>query len=110
MLPRQPAAAFFLIPNSSTDQCFFYQFLYFHSARFVNHIMVLPNFASVTARVSIFIRELRTDASLLSLIASGFSTLAVRIANQLFTAAGQPCKTDPLIQTQYLNKIIHDLI
>lgn len=72
--------------------------------------MVLPNFASVTARVFIFIRELRTDASLLSLIASGFSTLAVRIANQLFTAAGQPCKTDPLVQTQYLNKITHDLI
>jgi hypothetical protein len=99
------------MPNSSPDQCFFYQSLYFHSGRLVNHIMVLPDFASVTARVFIFIRELRTDASLLSLIASGFSTLAVRIANQLFTAApGQPCKTDPLVQTQYLNKIIHDLI
>jgi hypothetical protein len=61
-------------------------------------------------RMFIFVRELRTDASLLSLIASGFSTLAVRIANQLFTPAGQPCKTDPLVQTQYLNKIIHDLI
>ena len=71
--------------------------------------MVLPNFASVTARVFIFIRELRTDASLLSLIAAA-STLAIGIANQLFTAAGQPCKTDPLVQTQYLNKIIHELI
>jgi len=61
------------------------------------------------ARVFIFVKELRTDASLLSLIAAA-STLAIGIANQLFTAAGQPCKTDPLVQTQYLNKIIHELI
>jgi hypothetical protein len=62
----------FLMPNSPPDQCF-YHLPYFHSGRFVNQIMILPNFASMTARVFIFVKELRTDASLLSLIASGFN-------------------------------------